>query len=158
MWSWRRLKSPLDCSPIKSVNPKGNQPWLFIGRIDAKVEGPKLWPLDRKSKLFKKDWFWEILKAKGKGDSRAWDGYHHQLNGHEFEQTPGDSRRQSSLAYSWGCKESNLETEQQQQNDLFLINWQFFMAQDVISFGIYSMGIWKKKNLPLLNEMLYKWQ
>ena len=47
---------------------------------------------------------------------------------------------------AWGCKESDLETEQQQQNDLFLINWQFFMAEDVISFGIYSMGIWKKKS------------
>ena len=39
------LESPLDCKEIKPVNPKGNQPWIFVGRIDAEVEVPILWPL-----------------------------------------------------------------------------------------------------------------
>ena len=46
LWCWRRLKSPLDCKEIQSVNPKGNQPWIFIGRTDAEAENPILWPPD----------------------------------------------------------------------------------------------------------------
>ena len=45
------LSSLLDCKQIKPVNPKGNQPWIFIGRTDAEVEAPILWPPDAKSQL-----------------------------------------------------------------------------------------------------------
>ena len=55
LWCWRRLKSPLDCKEIKPVNPKGNQPWIFIGRTDAEAEVPILWPPDAKSQLIGKD-------------------------------------------------------------------------------------------------------
>ena len=48
-WYWRRLKSPLDCKDIKQVNPKGNQPWIFIGGTDAEADAPILWPPDAKS-------------------------------------------------------------------------------------------------------------
>ena len=41
----KTLQSPLDCKEIKPVNPKGNQPWLFIGRTDVEAEAPILWPL-----------------------------------------------------------------------------------------------------------------
>ena len=46
---------PLDCREIKPVNPKGNQPWIFTGRIDAEAEAPILWPPDEKSRLIGKD-------------------------------------------------------------------------------------------------------
>ena len=49
----KTLESLLDCKEIKSVHPKGNQPWVFIGRTDA--EAPILWPPDAKSKLTGKD-------------------------------------------------------------------------------------------------------
>ena len=49
------LESPLDSKEIKPVNPKGNQPWIFIGRTDAEVEALVLWPPDAKSRLFRKD-------------------------------------------------------------------------------------------------------
>ena len=49
LWCWRRLLSPLDCKEIKSVNPKGNQPRIFIGRTDAEAEAPILWLPDVKS-------------------------------------------------------------------------------------------------------------
>ena len=49
------LESPLDCKEIKPVNPKGNQPWIFIGRTDAKAEAPIFWPPDGKSWLIGKD-------------------------------------------------------------------------------------------------------
>ena len=51
LWYWRRLLSPLDKKEIKSVNPKGNQPWIFTGRIDADAEAPVLWPPDGKNSL-----------------------------------------------------------------------------------------------------------
>ena len=48
------LESPLNCKEIKPVNPKGNQPWLFIGKTDAEAETPILWPPDAKSWLIGK--------------------------------------------------------------------------------------------------------
>ena len=67
-WCWRRLlKSPLDYK-IKPVKPKGNQPWIFIGRTDA--EAPILWPPDTKSQFFGKD-----SDAGGEGDNRGWDSW-----------------------------------------------------------------------------------
>ena len=51
----KTLESPLDCKEIKPVNPKGNQPRIFIGRTDAEAEAPILWPPDAKSQLTGKD-------------------------------------------------------------------------------------------------------
>ena len=51
----KTLESPLDYKEIKSVNPKGNQPWIFIGRTDAKAEAPALWPPNAKRWLTGKD-------------------------------------------------------------------------------------------------------
>ena len=51
----KTLESPLDCKEVKSVNPKGNQSWIFIGRTDAEAETPILWPSDAKNRLIGKD-------------------------------------------------------------------------------------------------------
>ena len=51
----KTLKNPLDSKKIKLVNPKGNQPLLFIERTDAEAETPILWPRDVKSGLIRKD-------------------------------------------------------------------------------------------------------
>ena len=51
----KTLESPLDCKEIKPVNPKGNQPWIVIGRTDAEAEAPILWPPNEKSQLIEKD-------------------------------------------------------------------------------------------------------
>ena len=48
-------ESPLDCKEVKPVHPKGNQPWIFIGRTEAKAEPPILWPPDEQRRLFGKD-------------------------------------------------------------------------------------------------------
>ena len=99
LWCWRRLESPLDCKKIKPVNSKGNQSWIFIGRTDAEAEAPILWSPDGKSRLIGKDpdagkdWG---QKVKGVTEDEM-AGWHHWLNGHEFEQTPGDSDGQGSL-------------------------------------------------------------
>ena len=68
-------ESPLDSEEMKPVHPKGNQPWILIGRTVAEVEAPILWPPDAKSPLTGKDsGSWERLKAKGGVASRGWDG------------------------------------------------------------------------------------
>ena len=105
------LDSPLNCKEIKPVNPKGNQSWIFIGRTDAEAETPILWPPDAKSWLIWKDpdagKDWE-QEEKGMTEDEI-VGWHHQLDGHEFEQALGVGDGQGSLAcYSpWGLKESD---------------------------------------------------
>ena len=71
----KTIKSLLDCKEIKPVNPKGNQPWIFIRSTDAEAETPILWPPDVKSWLIGKDPDAERLKAGGEGDDRGWDGW-----------------------------------------------------------------------------------
>ena len=102
-------KSPLDSREIKPVNPKGNQPWIFIGRSDAGTEAPILRSPDAKSPLLEnldagKDWR-QDEKAKAPEDEMV--GWHHWLNEHEFEQTLGNNKEQGSLpcCVSWGHKE-----------------------------------------------------
>ena len=72
----KTLESPLDCKEIQPVHSKGNQSWIFIGRTDAEVEAPILWPPDVKNWLTEiRPWCWERLKAEGEGDDRGWDGW-----------------------------------------------------------------------------------
>ena len=82
----KTLESPLDCKEIQPVHPKGNESWIFIGRTDAEAETPIIWPPDAKNWLIWKDpddWK-DWSKEKGMtGDEMV--GWHHRLNGHEFE-------------------------------------------------------------------------
>ena len=85
----KTLESSLDSKEIKSVNPKGNQSWIFIGRTDAEVEVPILWPPDVKSQLkWKRPWCWQKKKWAAEDEMVKW---YHWLSGHEFEQPLGDS-------------------------------------------------------------------
>ena len=104
-------------SKIKPVNPKGNQPWIFIGRTDA--EAPILWPPDAKCWLIGKDpdsgTDWRQEKGVTEVEMVEW---YHWLNGHEFEQTLGDGEGQGSLACCspWGHGVGHdWATEQHQQ-------------------------------------------
>ena len=106
----KALESPLDSKEIKPVNPKGNQPWIFIGRTDVEAETPILWPPDVKSQLIGKDP--DAGKDWGKQKRGSRDEMvreHHWLSGHEPEQTLGDSEGQGSLVCCspWGCQESD---------------------------------------------------
>ena len=103
-WFWtvvleKTLESFLDCKEIKPVNPKGNQHCIFIGRTDAEAEAPILGPPDAKSRLIGKDlntgkdWGQE---EKGTTED-AMVVWHHQLNGHEFEQASGDSEGRAAV-------------------------------------------------------------
>ena len=70
----KTLESPLDSEEIKPLNPKGNQPWIFIGRTDAEVEAPIVWPPDAESTHWKRPWCWERLRAGGEEEGRECDG------------------------------------------------------------------------------------
>ena len=102
----KTLESLLDCKEIKLVNPKGNQSWIFIGRTDVEAETPILWPPDAKNWLIWKDpdagKDWRQEEKEMTEDEMV--GWHHQLNGHEFEQAPGAGDGQGGLTCCspWG--------------------------------------------------------
>ena len=102
----KTLESPLDCKEIQPVHPKADKSWVFIGKTDAEAETPILWPPHAKSWLIaRRDW----------GQEEKWvtedemAGWHHRLEGLEFEWTPGVGDGQGDLACcdSWDCKESD---------------------------------------------------
>ena len=107
----KTFESPLDCKEIQPVNPKGNQSWMLIGMTDAKAETLILWPPDVKNwptgkdPDAGKDWRQE---EKGTTEEEM-VGWHHWLNGHEFEQTLEDGGGQRSLVCCspWSCKQSD---------------------------------------------------
>ena len=96
----KTLESPLDYKEIKPVNRKGNQSWIVTGRTDAEAEAPILCPPDAKSQLTAKDP--DAVKDWGQEEKGVTEdemvGWHHLLNGREFEKAPGDSKGQRSLA------------------------------------------------------------
>ena len=99
----KTLESPLDSKEIQQVNPEGSQPWIFIRRTDAKVlEAPILWRTDATNWLTGKEP--DAGKDGGQAEKRAAEDemirWHHQLNGHELEQTPRDSEGQGSWCAS----------------------------------------------------------
>ena len=114
---WHHTASMYHCQSfhymeIKAVNHKGNQHWIFFGRVDAEAETLILWPPNAKSQLTGKDpdagkdWRQE---EEGMTEDEV-VGWCYWLNGCEFEQTPGDGEGQGSLMWCspWGCKELNM--------------------------------------------------
>jgi len=108
----KTLESFLDCKEIQPVHPKGNQSRIFIARTGAGAETPILWAPDVKNRLVGKDsdagkdW-----RQEEKGTTKdEMVGWHHQLNGHEFEQVLRTGGGQGSLEYSspWGGKELDI--------------------------------------------------
>ena len=111
---WDVIYSPLDCKEIQPVHSEGDQPWDFFGRNDAKAETPIVWPPHAKSWLIGKDSDagrdWGQKKGMTEDEMAGW---HHRLDGHEFEWTLGVGDGQGGLVCcdSWGRKESDT-TEQ----------------------------------------------
>ena len=98
MVSEKTLESPLDCKEIQPVYPKGNQSWIFIGRTDAEAEAPILRTPNGKSQITGKDpeAGKYLRQEKGMTEDQM-VGWHHWLNGHEFEQAPGDGEGEGIL-------------------------------------------------------------
>ena len=105
----KTLESPLDCKEIQPVYSEGGQSWDFFRRNDAKAETPVLWPPHVKSWLIGKDsdaWRDWGQEEKGRTEDEM-AGWHHQLDGCEFEWTPGVGDEQGGLVCcdSWGSQE-----------------------------------------------------
>ena len=122
----KTFESLLDYKEIKPVNRKGNQSWIFLGRTDVEAEAPVHWLSDEKSKLIGRDpdagnnW---RQKEKGMTEDEM-VGWYHWFNGHEFEQTPGDSEGQGRLECYSPCNHRvgyHLATEQQKNWNRVLI-------------------------------------
>ena len=95
----KTLESLLDCKEVKPVNSKGNKPRIFTVKTDVEAETPILWPPDAKNQLTGKN-------SDATGDRRQEQkgttegemvGWHHWINGHKFEQAPGDNEGQGCL-------------------------------------------------------------
>ena len=118
--SWESLGLQGD----QPVHPKGDQSWVFIGRTDVEAETPVLWLPDVKNWLTGKDpdagKDWRREEKWTTEDEMV--GWHHWLNGCEFEQIPGDGDGQGSLACCspWGCKKSDM-TERMNWTKHFLV-------------------------------------
>ena len=95
----KTLESPLDCKETQPVHPKGDQSWVFLGRNDAKTETPVLWPPHAKSWLIGKDS--DAGRDCGQEEKGTTEdemaGWHHWLDGHEFEWTLGVGDGQGGL-------------------------------------------------------------
>ena len=143
LWCWRRLlRVPLDCKEVKPVNPKGNQSWISIGRTDAEAETPILWPPHAKNWLIGKDpdagkdW-----KQEEKGTTEdEMVGWHHQLDGHEFEWAPGVGDGQGSLVSCspWSHKES--DTTRQLNWMAFWVAWPAILDAPLTRFSTYGLS------------------
>ena len=134
----RTLENPLDSKEIKSVYPKGNQPWISVGRSDAEAEAPIFWSPDEKSRFIGKDpdggKDWD---QDGKGvivnEKVEW---HHRLNGHEFEKTLKVVKdRETWHAAVWGRKELDM-TEWLNNKQLMM----FTQAYPLVGFPDRSVG------------------
>ena len=146
----KTLDSPSDFNEIQPVHPKGDQPWMFIGRTDVEAETPILWPPNAKSwHIWKdpdagKDWG---LEEKGTTEDEM-VGWHHQLDGLGFGWTPGAGDRQGGLACcsSWGHKESDT-TEQlnwtiQGESHLFYHFQESFFCLKLYRVWFHFISVW----------------
>ena len=140
-----KLESTLNIWEIRKKwgsQTKGDQSWVFIGRIDAEAETPILWPPHAKSWLIGKDSDagrdWGQEEKETTEDEMA--GWHHWLDGHEFEWTPGVGDGQGGLAChdSWGRKESDT-TERLNWTELNIMQYGFLDRLNKVHF--------KKQNL-----------
>ena len=153
---WRRLESPLDCKQILPVHPKGNQPWMFVGRADAKAETPILWPPDGKSWLIRKDpdagKDWRKEK-KGSTEDEMF-GWCHRLNRHEFEPALGDGEGLGGLACCSPRGRKGSDRTERLNISSALVNtersptlWprRYFLSKltkDPLSFPVIMIGAW----------------
>ena len=157
----KTLASPLDCKEIQPVHSKGDQPWDFFGRNDAKAEIPVLWPPHAKSWLIGKDSDagrdWGQEEKGMREDETA--GWHHWLDGHESEWSPGVGDGQGGLVCcdSWGRKKLDT-TEQLIWSDVYVYVIELFLLiGECMSYYCELCAVMSHLCLTLYNPMDCNW-
>ena len=151
----KTLESPLDCKGIQPVHLKGNQPWDFFGRNDAKAEAPVLWPPHAKSWLIGKDSDaardWGQEEKGTTEDEKA--GCHHWLDGRDSEWTPGVGDTQGGLVCcnSWGRRVGHWVTE---LNRKIIFVYRYSKMSDRCSVDFCS-PLWKQSVLHLSSNSIF---
>ena len=151
----KSLESPLGYKEIKSINPKRNQFWIFIGGTDADIETPIIWPPDAKNWLIGK------IPVAGKDwrQEEKWTtedeivGWHQQLDGLECEQALGVGDGQGSLGCCspWSCKELDM-TEQLNWTDKFMkLITELWLCERIS----YSHKVYSEKCLGIRGHDVY---
>ena len=136
----KTLESPLNWKEIQPVHSEGDQPWDFFGRNDAKAETPVLWPSHEKSWLIGKDS--DAGRDCGQEEKGTTEvemaGWHHRLDGCEFEWILGVGDAQGGLmcCNSWGCKESGT-TERLNRTELTWMNKDIKYNKDISLSGLW---------------------
>ena len=156
--SEKTLEGPLDTKEIKPVNPKGYQPWILIGRMDAEAEAPILWPPDAKCWLIRedpdagKDW----RQQKGTTEDEA-VGRHHRLDGHGFEQTlgVGVKDREVWCAVVHGVAKS--QTQLRDWTELHIVKYLkqiiFSNTEEKRTWGLPWLFSWYYNNDVIINKL-----
>ena len=136
-------ESPSDSKKIKPVNPKGNQSWIFIGKTDVEAEVPIFWPPDAKSQLTGKDpeaeKYWRQKEKEATEDKLV--AWHDWFNGHEFKQTPGNSKHRGAwCAFSpWGGKELAITWRMNDDNNISSPQKGFAATDKAITYRLWVL-------------------
>ena len=151
----KTLEIPLDSKEIKPVNPEGNQPWIFIWRTEAEAETPILWPPDAKSWLIRKD---PDAGKDWRQEKRTEDelvGWHHRLNGHEFEQVLGLVKHREA----WCAAVHGVTKSRTRLSNWTELNWIEFGSNVSVKTQVRSFP-WLLILQKHQNETIsvYKWQ
>ena len=128
----KTLESPLDCKEIQPDHPKGNQPWVLVGRTDAEAETSTLATSCEELTHWKRPWCWQGLGAGGEGDDRGWDGWMVSPTGWMWVWVNSGSwwwTGRPGVLQSMGSKESD-RTE--------WLNWSYFILIDAIYKEFFS--------------------
>ena len=141
----KTLESPLDCKEIQPVHLKGNQSWIFIGRTDAEAETSILCPPDAKNWLIGKDpdagKDWRREKKGTTEDEMV--GWHHLLNGHEFEKASGVGDGYGSLecCSPWFEKSRKQLSNWTELNRTFCVLLWNLLIVEVVSDSLRPYGL-----------------
>ena len=159
LWCQRRLlKVPWTTKEIKLVHLKGNQSWIFIGKINVEVEVPILWAQDAKSQNIRKDS--DAGKIEGKrrrGQQDEMVGWHGCLNGHEFEQSQRDREEQGSLVCcsSWSLSQTWVSDWITTTKSCFTLKYLRLLSMKLIVTTLYFRKSMQKANISLINFKIY---
>ena len=153
----KTLESSLDCKEIKPVHPKRNQSWILFGRTDVEAQTPIFLHLMQRTDSLEKTLMLEKIEGRRGWLEDEMVGWHHWLDGHEFEQAPGAGDGQGSLAgcSPWGCRVGHDWTELKNVNSTNRADRKFGIHGMILALQgfIFAHSLWKLMYQPTWNNL-----